>query len=816
MERLLIEAFVEEEKVKVTNPKALLNLVKTCTREKLDCAMQDASTSTMLEKYVTYEDKVRKGHLGKTATFWLSVIDHTRLILMLQYSVKTNNLSLFHKCNGDMADLFFAYDGPNYSRYLCWFDVFLTNIELSHPGAKDLLEKGGIAVARSLIPGSLCGVDKTMEETFMKFAKSQGGFVGLFSMFGAYQRCCRTTSTRAQYFEKMLEMCGLVDDPDYPKAGKHRELERAEMKKSEDNVQRTISAIHNFVNPFSLVDKDHLYNIASGAPVSAEIEFDVLRAESAGKEAKEAFIKERLVKDSKRLFFDPIKRQKLKSLEASNKSVKLTGTQGKAIQYREQSDLAFTLLIKSQNLDEPLNLDELMRYSLTPVPHSLGTPDGFFNKTNKASMLHFLMEDAPEDVPYPEDALYIQDGNALFHALENLPPTFGQICLQVLDQMVAKKNFVFSTDSYHVDSIKSQERLRRGFSQRFIVEGPATRKPSDFKLFLANEENKTQLCKLMLRVWGSQAATSRLEKSGTAVVVVEGKAYQLDTSDGNVTPHEIHELESNQEETDTRVVLYLKYAAKLGYKSAVVRTPDTDIFLILLHYAQSIPITIYLDTGTGKHRQIVNVSELAESKGADYCTTVLGLFVFTGEDVTSAFKGKGKVGPLKKLQSHPKYHTAFRKLGDEWSVEPEVLDDIEAFTCLMYGHAREKSVNAVRSIILKQMVGDDERLTSKSKVDLSRLPPCRDNLVPHINRVNHRLAHYKRAEEMIFYSPKPYDPGQGWEKTKEGILQPIWSCGPILPPSLIDLLESTINEVEDDEEEEEEIDYDELLDGDDE
>ena len=65
---------------------------------------------------MAYEEKVCAGHLGKTATFWLSVIDNTRLVLMLLYSVKTNNLALFHKCNGDMADLFFAYDGPNYSR----------------------------------------------------------------------------------------------------------------------------------------------------------------------------------------------------------------------------------------------------------------------------------------------------------------------------------------------------------------------------------------------------------------------------------------------------------------------------------------------------------------------------------------------------------------------------------------------------------------------------------------------------------------------------------------------------------------------------
>ena len=60
-------------------------------------------------------------------------------------------------------------------------DIFLTNIDKSHPGAEELLKKGGIAVARSLIPGSLSAVDKTMEETFMRFAKSAGGILKLLT-----------------------------------------------------------------------------------------------------------------------------------------------------------------------------------------------------------------------------------------------------------------------------------------------------------------------------------------------------------------------------------------------------------------------------------------------------------------------------------------------------------------------------------------------------------------------------------------------------------------------------------------------------------
>ena len=88
----------------------------------------------------------------------------------------------------------------------------------------------------------------------MKFAKSDRGLVGLFSMFGTYQRWCRISSTRAQYFERMLEICGLVNDPECPKAGKHRELQAAEIKKSEEAVHRTLTAIKNFTNPFAIID----------------------------------------------------------------------------------------------------------------------------------------------------------------------------------------------------------------------------------------------------------------------------------------------------------------------------------------------------------------------------------------------------------------------------------------------------------------------------------------------------------------------------------------------------------------------------------
>jgi len=45
----------------------------------------------------------------------------------------------------------------------------------------------------------------------------------------------------------------------------------------------------------------------------------------------------------------------------------------------------------------------------------------------------------------------------LFHMLINLLPTCGEICLQILDDMVSKKQFLFSTDSYHSVSTIARE-----------------------------------------------------------------------------------------------------------------------------------------------------------------------------------------------------------------------------------------------------------------------------------------------------------------------------------------------------------------------
>ena len=160
-----------------------------------------------------------------------------------------------------------------------------------------------------------------------------GGLIGIFENYGAYQRWVRTTSSRAKLFEEMLEMCNMINDPECPKSGKHRDLEASQIKKSEHAVKKIMEAISH---PWKIADKERLYCLASGTTVSEEIEIDILRADELGETLKNTFIQERLKHGHEKHFFDPVRRQKLKTMEDNNKTVSLTTSQGKLIQYQNK------------------------------------------------------------------------------------------------------------------------------------------------------------------------------------------------------------------------------------------------------------------------------------------------------------------------------------------------------------------------------------------------------------------------------------------------------------------------------------------------
>ena len=84
----------------------------------------------------------------------------------------------------------------------------------------------------------------------------------------------------------------------------------------------------------------------------------------------------------------------------------------------------------------------------------------------------------------------------------------------------------------------------------------------------------------------------------------------------------------DQEETDTRTVMYCAYAQEQGYGTCICRS-DSDV--LLLHRASKFEITIFFLTGRG--RMLLKISDLAKY-GQDMCTSLIYLHSFNHCDST--------------------------------------------------------------------------------------------------------------------------------------------------------------------------------------
>ncbi len=80
-------------------------------------------------------------------------------------------------------------------------------------------------------------------------------------------------------------------------------------------------------------------------------------------------------------------------------------------------------------------------------------------------------------------------------------------------------------------------------------------------------------------------------------------------------------------------------------------------------FAHEIHANISFETGTSTNARIVDVIGVAEYFRPVLCNAILGLYVFTGCDCVSAFKGKGKSKGLKILKADDAICETFQILG---------------------------------------------------------------------------------------------------------------------------------------------------------
>ena len=110
------------------------------------------------------------------------------------------------------------------------------------------------------------------------------------------------------------------------------------------------------------------------------------------------------------------------------------------------------------------------------------------------------------------------------------------------------------------------------------------------------------------------------------------------------------DLFTSQEEADTRMILHCQ---QIATSVIIVRSPDTDVMVLLSKFLKIISQTILFDTGMGNKRRLLNVNDIVPVKESDICDVLPAFHSFTGCDTTSAFVRRGKVAPLKVLEKDP-------------------------------------------------------------------------------------------------------------------------------------------------------------------
>ena len=212
--------------------------------------------------------------------------------------------------------------------------------------------------------------------------------------------------------------------------------------------------------------------------------------------------------------------------------------------------------------DNNISIERALTYPLGPVPWALATADGSPMKTDKAKLLHHLEgEISRSERPNLSQVSYIYDGNALSQSLTNLPNTFEELAEKVFTALPKTERIDVVTDTCKENAITNAERSRRGNSKKLLFSGSKTRIPRDWKGLLSNNENKTQLIKLIQSEWCKPKYANLLFNRRIFYVCGE-ECVCISSSDGiNVTCTPQMDLFFAQEEADTRIILHLNHAS---------------------------------------------------------------------------------------------------------------------------------------------------------------------------------------------------------------------------------------------------------------
>ncbi|GFN86953.1 hypothetical protein PoB_001345900 [Plakobranchus ocellatus] len=248
----------------------------------------------------------------------------------------------------------------------------------------------------------------------------------------------------------------------------------------------------------------------------------------------------------------------------------------------------------------------------------------------------------------------------------------------------------------------------------------------------------------------------------------------LTGNQGSINPIPVPDLYSSHEEADSRIILHCMYASQQPTtERVIVKSPDSDVFLLLLSFSDAISKPLIFDTSSGNNRRQLNITDLAATMSKRLRDAIIGLHTFTGCDSTCCFAGKGKLKALKMLEGDQDHQDTFSRIGTLETISGQDMQVIETFVCQLYGKPSHTSVDKVRYDKVRQCFKGKKGILSNSEgEDLSQMPPCQDVLMLHIQRANFQIKIWRVSSSNFPDLPKPEN--NRWRLSSSGGLEIKW------------------------------------------
>lgn len=715
---------------------------------------------------------------------WSQYMEMIEILLDFIRAQRDGNWGLHLEAFSAMLPWFTIYDHTNYAR---WGPIYLADMKLLEKTAPEVyteFRNGNFVVKRTKRRFNQVSADQATE-WMNKICKMQNGIIGITRNDQARDKFCITWSERSAITQDMRVLFNLDDDEEETAFTRSDSLP-SRTKRDTDDVKKLFTQLTKFdvfrthttmteredVDAVSDVTEIPLVSLATKDIATSEVVADLLTAKDRGKQCLMTNVKERLIEDTVG-FHDTMKKNRSKTFADLYKA---TVNTKQNVQKTIKADRKLLQrLLNAATGGRPLEMMQILKHELSPVPLSLAKAGGEMNSTPKSELISILMAglDTPPEIPNADmKTCVLIDGHALIQALGKPHgcQTFGDYA----DVFIKSLTKYFGENTKRVDivfdryigeeSIKAVTRSKRMGKKkpiRKLIDGPDVPLPQVWSNFIALDENKADLAKFL-----SEVIIEKGKDLPKRYEIVAGGGF-LDATDARSTRRDDIRLHGNHEEADTRLILHSCEAVSEGFERIVVICRDTDVMLLLLHFVCTKAREVWMLSGTAAKRKCYPIHAASERLTQPMRDNLLSFHTLTGCDTTSSFHGHGKKLCWKVYQKNPQLLTGIGRDGD--------LAPIEKFVCDLYGTPEQPTVNHARL-----------QLFGKAKKGLEMLPPTVDALELHAVRANYQAKIWMQADKESIEVISPTNT-EAW-KMESGHLEAVWTRLPAIPDACLELV----------------------------